>query len=129
MADFEVILTHEVPIPTSGYSQALRFGNLVVTSGYLGTMPDGSGVARGGFEAELRQAIANIQAVLTAAGCTLSNVVRVNVSLTDINKCAEMDAIYREYFRPPYPTRNTVGVKELWGGAQVALDVWAVLPQ
>jgi enamine deaminase RidA (YjgF/YER057c/UK114 family) len=39
-----------------------------------------------------------------------------------------MDAIYREYFSEPYPTRNTIGVAELWGGAQVGFDVWAFIP-
>ena len=123
---FEVILTDGAPVPSSGYSQALRFGNMVVTSGYLGTHPDGSGVVKGGFEAEVRQAINNIKVVLEAAGCSLADVVRVNVSLIDINKFAEMDRIFREYFSAPYPTRNTIGVKELWGGAQVGFDVWAV---
>lgn len=127
MADFEVILTDKAPIPSSGYSQALRSGNMLVTSGYLGTLPDGSGVTPGGFEAEVRQALANIGAVLAAAGCTFADVIRVNVSLTEINRFAEMDRIYREYFGPPYPTRNTIGVKELWGGAQVGFDVWAIL--
>lgn len=129
MNPFDVILTDQAPIPSSGYSQALRFGNLIVTSGYLGTAPDGSGVVPGGFEAEVRQALDNIKAVLTAAGVSLAQVVRVNVSLTDINRFAEMDAIYREYFAAPYPTRNTIGVKELWGGAQVGFDVWAVVPE
>lgn len=122
-----VILTDAVPVPRSGYSQALRVGNLVVTSGYLGTHPDGSGVVKGGFEAEARQALENIRAVLAAAGCSLRDVIRVNVSLTDIGKFDEMDRIFREYFSAPYPTRNTVGVKELWGGAQVGFDVWAVV--
>jgi len=123
---FEVILTDAAPIPGSGYSQALRFGNMVVTSGYLGSHPEGSGVVKGGFEDEVRQAISNIRAVLEKAGCSLGDVVRVNVSLTEINKFAEMDRIFREYFSAPYPTRNTIGVKELWGGAQVGFDVWAV---
>jgi 2-iminobutanoate/2-iminopropanoate deaminase len=128
VANFEVIISDGAPIPTSGYSQAVKFGNMVVTSGYLGTHPDGSGVVKGGFEAELRQAIRNLEAVLKAAGCSLSDVVRVNVSLTEVSRFAEMDRIYREYFTAPYPTRNTIGVKELWGGAQVGLDAWAVLP-
>lgn len=128
MSNFEKILTDKAPIPSSGYSQGLRAGSLLVTSGYLGTHPDGSGVVKGGFEAEVRQALDNIKAVLDAAGVSLSQVIRVNVSLTDINRFAEMDAIYREYFRDPYPTRNTIGVKELWGGAQVGFDVWAVIP-
>lgn len=128
MSNFEKILTDKAPIPSSGYSQGLRAGSLLVTSGYLGTHPDGSGVVKGGFEAEVRQALDNIKAVLDEAGVSLSQVIRVNVSLTDINRFAEMDAIYREYFRDPYPTRNTIGVKELWGGAQVGFDVWAVIP-
>jgi len=128
MTEFAKILTTKAPIPSSGYSQGLRAGNLLVTSGYLGTHPDGSGVVKGGFEAEVRQALENIKAVLEAGGLSLAQVIRVNVSLTDINRFAEMDAIYREYFKEPYPTRNTVGVKELWGGAQVGFDAWAVVP-
>jgi 2-iminobutanoate/2-iminopropanoate deaminase len=128
MTKFTKILTAKAPIPSSGYSQALRVGNLLVTSGYLGTHPDGSGVVKGGFEREVRQALENIRAVLEDGGLSTTDVIRVNVSLTDINRFAEMDAIYREYFEEPYPTRNTVGVKELWGGAQVGFDVWAVVP-
>ncbi len=127
MARREVILTEKAPVPTSGYSQALRRGDLVVTSGYLGTAPDGSGLVGGGFAAAARQALDNIQAVLEQAGCAMTDVIRVNVSLTDIKRFAEMDAIYCEYFSEPFPTRNTIGVRELWGGAQVGFDVWAVV--
>jgi 2-iminobutanoate/2-iminopropanoate deaminase len=129
MAGFDVVLTNAAPVPSSGYSQAIRAGDLVVTSGYLGTHPDGSGVVRDGFEAEVRQALENIGAVLAQAGCTYADVIRVNVSLTDINRFSDMDRIYCDYFKPPYPTRNTIGVKELWGGAQVGFDVWAVKPR
>ncbi len=125
MATFDVVLTEQAPIPSSGYSQAIRVGNFVVTSGYLGTHPDGSGVVQGGFEAEVRQALDNIKAVLEEAGCSTADVIRVNVSLTDVARFADMDRIFREYFQAPYPTRNTIGVKELWGGAQVGFDVWA----
>lgn len=124
---FQVILTDSAPVPSSGYSQALRWGDMIVTSGYLGTHPDGSGVVKGGFDAEVRQALDNIKAVLEAGGSSMANVVRVNVSLTDVNRFADMDVIFREYFSAPYPTRNTIGVKELWGGAQVGFDVWAIV--
>ena len=127
MAQLDVILTEAAPVPTSGYSQALRHGNLLVTSGYLGALPDDAGLISGGFEAEARQALDNIQAVLEEAGCALSDVIRVNVSLTDIGQFAAMDAIYCEYFSPPYPSRNTIGVSELWGGAQIGFDVWAIV--
>jgi 2-iminobutanoate/2-iminopropanoate deaminase len=126
VAEFDVLLSKGAPQPSSAYSQGLGVGDLVVTSGYLGTRPDGSGIISGGFEAELRQALDNVTAVLQQAGCAWSDVIRINVSLTDINKFAEMDRIFRDYAREPYPTRNTIGVKELWGGAQVGIDVWAV---
>lgn len=126
MSSLQVVLTDQAPIPSSGYSQGLRIGNFIVTSGYLGTHPDGSGVVKGGFDAEVRQALTNIQHVLEAAGCSMSDVIRVNVSLTDVNRFSDMDRIYKEFFSAPYPTRNTIGVKELWGGAQVGFDVWAI---
>lgn len=128
MAAFDVILTDKAPVPSSGYSQGIRWGNLIVTAGYLGTHPDGSGVVKGGFEAEVRQALGNIKAVLEEAGSSMADVIRINVSLTDINRFADMDLVYREFFSAPYPTRNTIGVKELWGGAQVGFDVWAAKP-
>jgi 2-iminobutanoate/2-iminopropanoate deaminase len=128
VAKFDVLLSKRAPAPSSGYSQGLAFGDLVVTSGYLGTKPDGTGLIAGGFEAELRQALDNVTGVLKEAGCGWSDVIRINVSLIDIDKFAEMDRIFRDYAREPYPTRNTIGVKELWGGAQVGVDVWAVRP-
>lgn len=128
MSDLKRILTDKAPIPTSGYSQGLRFGNMLVTSGYLGTRMDGSGIVEGGFEAEVRQALNHIKAVVEANGASMAHVVRVNVSLLDVNKFSDMDAIYREFFSEPYPTRNTIGVAQLWGGAQVGFDVWAYIP-
>jgi len=128
MSNKQVILTDNAPIPTSAYSQGLRFGNMLVTSGYLGTKMDGSGIVEGGFEAEVRQALNHIKAVVEANGASMANVVRVNVSLLDTGKFSAMDAIYKEYFSDPYPTRNTIGVAELWGGAQVGFDVWAYIP-
>jgi len=129
MASFDVILTDKAPIPSSGYSQGIRWDRLVVTAGYLGTHPDGSGVVKGGFDAEVRQALNNIKAVLEEAGCTMADVIRINVSLTEVSRFADMDRVYREFFSAPFPTRNTIGVKELWGGAQVGFDVWAIKPE
>jgi 2-iminobutanoate/2-iminopropanoate deaminase len=73
----------------------------------------------------VQQALSNIRAVLEEAGCSMADVIRVNVSLTDVNRFSDMDRIYRDFFQAPFPTRNTIGVKELWGGAQVGFDVWA----
>ena len=129
MAEFNELLSNQAPAPSSAYSQGLAFGDLVVTSGDLGTKPDGSGLITGGFEPELRQALDNVTAVLREANCTWADVIRINVSLTDVNMFAEMDRIFRDYATAPFPTRNTIGVKELWGGARVGIDVWAVRPK
>jgi 2-iminobutanoate/2-iminopropanoate deaminase len=127
MPAFEVILSDRAPTPSGGYSQALRWGNMIVTSNCLGTLSDGSGLVHGGFAAETRQALDNLRAVLEAAGSSMDDVVRVNVSLIDVARYADMDHIFCEYFSEPHPTRSTVGVKELWGGAQVSFDAWAVV--
>jgi 2-iminobutanoate/2-iminopropanoate deaminase len=129
MAEFDVLLSDRAPAPSSAYSQGLRCRDLVVTSGYLGTKPDGTGLVTGGFEAETRQALDNVSAVLREAGCSWSDVIRVNVSLTDLGKFDDMDRVFREYASPPFPTRNTIGVQALWGNAQVGIDVWAVRPK
>lgn len=127
-AERSPVLSPKAPVPSSCYSQAISAGNLLVTSGYLGTHPDGTGIVQGGFEPELRQALDNVTAVLEAAGSAWEHVVRINVSLVDINRFEDMDRVFSEYAVPPYPSRNTIGVKELWGGAQVGIDVIAVLP-
>lgn len=98
MAAFDVILTDKAPIPSSGYSQGIRWDKLIVTAGYLGTHPDGSGVVKGGFEAEVRQALNNIKAAVEEAGCTLADVIRINVSLTDVTRFADMDCADCEVF-------------------------------
>ena len=123
--DRKELTSDDVVAPTSAYSQAIEIGDLVVTSGYLGTAPDGSGLVAGGFEAELRRALDNVTNVLEAAGSSWDAVVRVNVSLTDIGRFDDMDRIYRDYVSEPFPSRNTIGVASLWGGAQVGIDVWA----
>ncbi|MEN9936930.1 MAG: hypothetical protein RLZZ387_3509 [Chloroflexota bacterium] len=126
MPNFDVILTDAAPLPAGGFSQAIRYGNTIITSGFVG-LHAGGGIVKGGFEAELRQCIHNIQAVLDAAGCTLHDVIRVNVMLTEMSNFAEMDRVYREYFHAPLPTRSVIGVKELYGGGQVDVEVWAII--
>lgn len=123
----EAIVTAAAPPARSCYSQGLRAGELLFTSGFLATHPDGSGLIDGGFDAQVRQALANALAVVEAAGGSARNVVRINVALVDLADFDAMDAAVRERFETPYPTRNTIGVKSLWGGALVGIDLVAVL--
>jgi 2-iminobutanoate/2-iminopropanoate deaminase len=121
------IVSVAAPPARSHYSQGLRSGQLLCTAGFLGTHPDGSGLVPGGFEAEVRQALDNALAVVAAGGGGPEHVVRISVALTDLAWFDAMDAAVAERFAPPYPARNTLGVKELWGGALVSVELTAVL--
>ncbi|HMO58172.1 MAG TPA: RidA family protein [Roseiflexaceae bacterium] len=127
MKPLDVILTDVAPLPPNGSSQALRYGNRLVTSSFTGANPHGSGITPGGFAAEFRLAVHYLQAVLNAARCTLHDVVRINIVLTDMKYVEELDQLMAEYFHAPYPTQTVSGVMSLRGGAQVAIDVWAVI--
>lgn len=111
---------------TSGpYSPGLVVGDLVFVSGQgpIGKRPTdivGTTIAEQ-TEATLR----NVAEVLAAAGCSAADCVRATVHLSDMNDFDAMNAVYREFFREPYPTRTTVQ-SVLWGGILVEIDVIAL---
>jgi 2-iminobutanoate/2-iminopropanoate deaminase len=100
-------VTSEAPTPRFSYSQGVAVGGLLFVSGQIGIDPATRTPAEG-FEARVRQALANVDAIAQAAGGRLQNAVRVGVFLEDLDRIADMDAIYREYFAEPRPARTTV---------------------
>jgi len=110
------------------YSPGILVGDTLYISGHLGRDPATIELVEGGIEAETRQAIANIQEVLSAAGMTLEDVVTVTAFITDINSFPEFNAVYREFFPEDPPARATVQVAALNVGAQVELQMIAVRP-
>lgn len=106
------IKTDKAPQAIGPYSQGIRTGNLIFTSGQIPTDPV-SGTAAGGIEGQTRRAIENLKAVLTAAGAGLSNVVKTTVYIKDMNDFAIINEIYSEYFTEPYPARSCVEVSRL----------------
>ena len=125
------VASAEAPRALGPYSQAqvvlsgpLRF---VYTSGQLGLEPRKNELVEG-VAAQTKQALANLDAVLAAAGCTLGDVVKTTVFLVDM---AEFDArtkVYGQAFGEPYPARSTVAVAGLPKGARVEIEVVAVRP-
>ena len=79
-------------------------------------------VVEGDVAAQIKQVFENLKAVVTAAGATFDNVVKVNVYLTDIANSGLVNKIMAEYFREPYPARGAVGVASLAAGAQVEVE-------
>jgi 2-iminobutanoate/2-iminopropanoate deaminase len=94
--------------PSSPYSPVFVSGDLVYTAGQIGADSSGS-IVDGGVEAQCRQALDNLRACLQAAGCELTDVIKVNGYLVDLGDFAVYNKIYGEYFKEPYPARTTVG--------------------
>ena len=123
----EVINTAKAPAAIGPYSQAIKVGNLVYTSGQIPIDPATSSFVEGGIKEQTRQSLTNIKAILEEAGLTLSNVVKTTVFLADMNDFADMNAVYAEFFTEPYPARSAVAVKSLPIGALVEIEVVAAV--
>lgn len=98
----------EMAAPAGAYSPALRAGDFVYVSGQVPKDPR-TGEIPADVEAQTRQTLANVRAALAAAGATLDDVVSVLVHLADIEDWGKFNAVYKETFRAPYPTRTVVG--------------------
>ena len=128
MSDRTPILTTGAPSPAGPYSQALAAGGFVFCSGQVGTDPGARTLVEGGVEEQTRQVMANLSAVLDAAGCSLADVVKTTIFLTDIGDFKAVNAIYGASFEGTLPARSTVGVAALPGGAKVEIEAIALRP-
>jgi len=108
-------------------SKTRRAGGLVFISGQLPRGPDGMIVA-GGIEAQTRQALDNLVAILRAEGLETKDVIKVTVWLTDASLAGRFNAVYRDYFRPPFPTRSMVISGLVATTADVEVEAVAALP-
>lgn len=123
----QVISTLQAPAAIGPYSQAIRVGNLVYTSGQLPIDPATGAFPEGGITAQTRQSLLNVQAILAEAGLAMSDVVKTTVFLADMNDFAAMNAVYADFFSEPFPARSAVAVKTLPKGAQVEIEVIAAI--
>ena len=121
----KAISTQKAPAAIGPYSQAIQAGNLVFASGQIPINPLTGNIVEGGIREQTHQALANVKAILEAAGLSLSNVVKTTVFLADINDFAEVNTIYGTYFTEPYPARSAVSVKALPKGALIEIEVVA----
>jgi len=121
------VRTGAAPVPVGPYSQAIRSGELVFASGQIPLDPASGRIVEGEIEDEARQVIANLRAVLEAAGSGLEQVVRTTVYLTDLALFPRVNAVYAEAFAAePAPARVTIGVAALPLGARIEIDAIGV---
>ena len=129
LSALEAIETTQAPAPVGPYNQAVRAGNLLFCSGQIALDPaSGSLVGAGDVARETRQVLANLVAVLDAAGARPSQVVRTTVFLADLADFATVNGLYAEVFGSGVsPARACVQVAALPKGARVEIDAIAVL--
>jgi len=124
------ISTDKAPAAIGPYSQAVRIGDFLYTSGQVALDPATGQIVAGGIEEQTRRVLENLKAVLEAAGASLAQVFKTTVFLKDVNDFAAMNAIYGRYFAPEgtvAPARSTVEVARLPKDALVEIEVIAAL--
>lgn len=121
----EIITTEFAPKAIGPYSQAIKSGNLLFTSGQIPVKPDGTVITES-IEAQVHQVFANLKATLEAAGADLTQVVKVNLFIQDMNDFARINEVYATYFDTHRPARTTVEVARLPKDVGLELEVIAV---
>ncbi len=117
------ISTSNAPAAIGPYSQAVDSGaGLVFLSGQLPLDPATGAFPEGGIQAQTRQSLRNVQAILEAAGLSLANVVKTTVFLADMGDFAAMNEVYASFFAEPFPARSAVAAKALPKGALVEIE-------
>jgi 2-iminobutanoate/2-iminopropanoate deaminase len=123
----EIIHTDKAPAAVGPYSQAVRIGQLVFVAGQVGLDPALGRLAGEDVETQTEQALANLSAVLQAAGSDLARVVKTTVFLQDMATFAAMNAVYGRHFGDGPPARSTVEVGALPLGALVEIEAIALV--
>ncbi len=122
----DVVHTAEAPKAIGPYSQAIKAGGMVYCSGQIPLDPATMAVMEGTVGEQTRRVMANLQAVLLAAGSSLDEVVKTTVFLRDMNDFAEMNGVYGEFFKGRPPARSTVQVARLPKDVAVEIDCIAL---
>lgn len=122
----QAIETQQAPAAIGPYSQAIEAGGTIYVSGQLPINPATGQFAEGGIKELTRQSLTNMQHILQQAGCDMQHVVKTSVFLADMNDFAEMNEVYAEFFKAPFPARSAVAAKTLPKGARVEIECIAV---
>ena len=117
----EVIHTDKAPAAIGPYSQAVRTGNLVFLSGQIPLNPETMETEHD-FPAQVERVFTNLRAVCEAAGGDLSNIVKLNIFLTDMERFAEVNEIMKRYFTAPVPARAAIAVRALPRDVQIEIE-------
>ena len=124
----QVILSPDAPQPLSVYSQAIQSGSLLFLAGQIPLDPKSGELVSGSLERETDCIMANLSAVLKAAGASLKDVVKVTVYLTNMGDFAEFNSAYARHFPSAPPARTCVAVAALPRGVRIEIEAIAAVP-
>ncbi|OBT05269.1 reactive intermediate/imine deaminase [Shewanella sp. UCD-FRSSP16_17] len=122
MAEKIIIATDKAPQAIGTYSQAVKVGSTVYLSGQIPLVPSTMEMVSDDFSEQVVQVFENLTAVCEAAGGNMSDIVKLNIFLTDLSHFATVNDIMAKYFSQPYPARAAIGVKQLPKGSLVEMD-------
>ena len=122
MSNRAVISTPDAPAAIGPYSQAIKVGNTVWLSGQIPLVPGSMELVTGGITDQATQVFKNLAAVAEAAGGSLNSAVKINISLTNLEHFAEVNAVMASFLQEPYPARACVQVAALPKGAGIEVE-------
>src|SRR3990172_7026196 len=123
----QVVFPEKGAKPIGPYSPAIRYGELLFTSGQIGLDPASGKLVAGGVVAEARQALENISTLVASGGSSLDKVLKTTLFLKDIGDFAAVNEVYAQYFGVEPPARSTIQVAALPAGALVEIEVVAYI--
>lgn len=121
-----IVNSHQAPEPVGPYSQAIKANGWLYISGQIPIDPRTGELVEKPFDLQVRTVLNSIKAILEAGGSSLKQVVKVTIFLTDIDRFAELNAIYAEYFGESCPARACVEVSRLPRNAQLEIEAIAL---
>ncbi len=129
----KTIMTDRAPAAIGPYAQGnmlcddAQKQGLIFTSGQLGLVPESGELAAGGVEAQARQSLENLKAVLEEAGSSMDKVIKTTCFLKDMGDFAKVNAVYAGFFQQPYPSRSAIEVARLPKDALIEIEAVAYL--
>lgn len=124
----DYIHTDRAPSAIGPYSQAVSVDGWLYTSGQIALDPESGEMIDGDFEAQARRVLANLNHVLSAGGCSFSDVVKATIYVVDLDNFPQLNELYGEAMGDHRPARSTVEVAGLPKGALVEIDLVARIP-
>jgi len=121
----KIISTDKAPQAIGPYSQAVQFNNLLFISGQIPLEPKSGEIVKGNIKELTKQILDNLNAILSASGSSLDNVLRTTIFLTNLDDYVEVNEIYAEFFEKSMPARSTVQVSRLPMDVPIEIDAIA----